>query len=104
MKCDFCSYENPTWSYTSQPYVSDVIRVPGAALVNGVDARWAACNTCHALIQARDPAGLARRSAETFVQAHPEHPFDTAMVQTFEKVQRPFWAGLQREPERIACC
>lgn len=63
--CDFCSATiQAGWNWPARSFLVG----PGAESRED----WAACNTCHALLLADDWEGLARRTAETFHQHHPE--------------------------------
>lgn len=60
--CDFCSSEDVRWSYPARDFVARVVPIAGS------EGGWAACDACHDLIEADDLDGLAKRSAETFVE------------------------------------
>ena len=62
LKCDFCCVEDPPWSYPAEDFVD----TPISRSVGG----WAACETCHKLIEAGCREGLATRSVQRFLAEH----------------------------------
>jgi hypothetical protein len=56
IKCDFCSKPAPAWRYPAESF-HDLF---GSRSVED----WLACEECHALIEAGDRNGLARRSLD----------------------------------------
>lgn len=67
-KCDFCSEIGPAWWYPAKNFIAFDI----GSLVSTSEGSWAACMTCHGLIEAGDRKGLADRSAALFVVGNPE--------------------------------
>jgi len=66
--CDFCSERNVAWRYPAQTFVAYVV----AGIVGQSVGDWAACRTCHWLIQAGDRRGLLDRSLRTLLEKHPD--------------------------------
>jgi hypothetical protein len=66
--CDFCSDPRVAWRYPAQSFLAYVI----AGVAGQSVGDWAACRTCHALIQAGDRSGLSERSVRTLLEKHPE--------------------------------
>lgn len=58
MLCDFCCADHPCWEYPADDFI--------AFAAQGSLGSWAACETCHGLIEAGDHDGLAQRSLATF--------------------------------------
>jgi hypothetical protein len=56
--CDCCNQPNPKWLYHTEHFRSPL--VPNSKYVI---AGWAACDECHALIEARDLEGISRRAS-----------------------------------------
>jgi hypothetical protein len=54
--CDFCLKPHPTWSYPAAP-----MEIVGHHAMSGSDDEWAACDECHALIEAHNLGGLVER-------------------------------------------
>ena len=52
--CDFCSAPNVAWRYPAQSFLAYAI----AGVVGQSVGDWAACRTCHELIEAGDRRGL----------------------------------------------
>lgn len=67
-KCDFCSELEPRWSYPATDFVALQI----GAILSTSEGSWAACDTCHDLIDSGDRSGLADRSAGLWVVANPD--------------------------------
>jgi hypothetical protein len=68
LQCDFCSVPGPVWRYPARSFVA--YRAPNVAGESVGD--WAACDPCHALIEADDRSGLAQRSLDELILKHPE--------------------------------
>jgi hypothetical protein len=66
--CDFCSEPNVAWCYPAQSFLAYVI----AGVVGQSVGDWAACRTCHELIEAGDRAGLLERSLQMLLDKNPE--------------------------------
>lgn len=66
--CDFCSAPNVAWRYPAQSFVAYAI----AGVVGQSVGDWAACRTCHELIEAGDRRGLLDRSLGTLLEKNPE--------------------------------
>lgn len=67
--CDFCLASDPTWEYpaTDMP-------VKGHPLIDESTGEWAACDECHALIEAKKLGALVERCAQAQLGA--ETPAD----------------------------
>ncbi len=65
--CDFCSRRPVKWHYPAK----DIRSVKGVSVPGLIDqdsiGDWAACQTCHDLIEAGDNHGLANRTAQSMV-------------------------------------
>lgn len=66
--CDFCSEPHVAWRYPAKSFVAYVI----AGVVGQSVGDWAACRTCHALIEADDRRALLERSLRTFIEKNPD--------------------------------
>ena len=66
--CDFCSAPNVAWRYPAQSFLAYAI----AGVVGQSVGDWAACRTCHELIEAGDRRGLLERSLGTLLEKNPE--------------------------------
>ena len=66
--CDFCSDPSVIFRYPTQSFVAYV----AAGIAGESVGDWAACTTCHGLIQAGDRLGLSERSLRTLLEKHPE--------------------------------
>ena len=66
--CDFCSASDPAWRYPARSFVAYC--APNVAGESVGD--WAACDDCHALIEANDRQSLAQRSLDELIVKHPE--------------------------------
>lgn len=69
--CDFCNKPGPDWTYPAQPFRGR-FHDPEDTLSEafGSDGGWAACDECHALIEAGDKEALVEqtmRSPHSFV-------------------------------------
>ena len=73
--CDFCSKERVRWDYPADDFEIEIegYGPTGHASREG----WAACDVCHALIEAGDRDGLARRAATSFEAQFGVFPGDT---------------------------
>ena len=66
--CDFCSDPHVTWQYPAQSFIAYAV----ANIVGESVGDWAACTTCHRLIEAGDHHGLLERSLCTLLAKNPE--------------------------------
>jgi hypothetical protein len=66
--CDFCSEPHVAWRYPAKSFVAYVI----AGVVGQSVGDWAACRTCHALIEADNRTALLERSLQTFIEKNPD--------------------------------
>lgn len=66
--CDFCSEPSVVFRYPAQSFIAYV----AAGVAGESVGDWAACKTCHELIQAGDRRGLSERSVRTLLEKHPE--------------------------------
>lgn len=66
--CDFCSEPEVAWRYPARNFLAYAI----AGVVGQSVGDWAACPTCHALIEAGDRKGLSERSLRTLLDKNPE--------------------------------
>lgn len=76
--CDFCSGADPTWTYESDPFQflagswdgdSDSVQV---SPVYESGNRWAACDPCHEIIQARSVALMVDRCMNKVIRSDSE--------------------------------
>jgi hypothetical protein len=65
--CDFCSTPEVKWMYPADDIAVD-------ALQWGSRGEWAACDTCHALIESSERDKLAEHSLSNFIKFNPEMP------------------------------
>lgn len=65
--CDFCSAPTAPWVFEADSFVA--MRVEGLNLCSEGD--WAACDTCKALVEAKDIEGLVKHSAISMIYEHP---------------------------------
>jgi hypothetical protein len=63
--CDFCSDVRVAWAYPCESFTS-IIVAPGGVGVQANHNGWAACNTCHELIEADRREQLVERSLQGF--------------------------------------
>jgi len=66
--CDFCSEPEVAWRYPARNFLAYAV----AGVVGQSVGDWAACPTCHALIEAGDRKGLSERSLRTLLDKNPE--------------------------------
>jgi hypothetical protein len=66
--CDFCSAPSPAWRYPARTFLAYCI--PNIAGESVGD--WAACDSCHDLIESDDKRGLAKRSLDELISKHAE--------------------------------
>jgi DNA-directed RNA polymerase subunit RPC12/RpoP len=67
--CDFCSTPaDRFWTYGCEDFTYGVPEAPR----DGSVGDWAACDDCHALIEAGDHRGLIRRNVDLDIERHPE--------------------------------
>ena len=67
MVCDFCGEANPTWTFCTTIFTTRLpqpVDIGSPTLVQGTidDGKWAACDTCAALIHKHDHTELLLRS------------------------------------------
>ncbi len=96
MKCDFCCLPDPTWKYPDLNFVANEICLSVGA--------WAACDTCHDLIQRNDAKALAELSTLMMLATHPElEPNRQSIFDDMIQLHQRFLVHRQGEPERITC-
>jgi hypothetical protein len=66
--CDFCSVPHVAWRYPAHTFAAYVV----AGIVGESVGDWAACPTCHALIENGQYVELAERSLQTLIDKHPD--------------------------------
>lgn len=76
IQCDFCTSLDVRWTYPCEDFtIERTFSATGVyadlrqetqkiKLTSSLTGGWAACDTCHALIEANDREGLLKRSAE----------------------------------------
>jgi hypothetical protein len=74
--CDFCSEPNVVWLYPARTFVAYAV----AGIVGQSVGDWAACTTCHALIEKGDRDELLDRSVHRLLEKHPDMQPDEADV------------------------
>ncbi len=79
--CDFCSdpldLDGECWTFACEAFEYPLTLVEvgpegTTAQTEGSADDWAACETCHGLVEDGDLIGLARRSVEKDIERHPE--------------------------------
>ena len=100
--CDFCSKEGreEIWSY---PCADFIYGIEIAGYPKGASkGEWAACQTCHELIEADDYDGLLRRAVDAEIGKSPElsqyRPMFLAMVGEIHKGFRANRTGAPEPP------
>lgn len=87
--CDFCSEpfdtEGECWTFPCESFEYPFVAVelqPGHANIQteGSDDAWAACDTCHDLIEDGDRVALAKRSVKKDIERHPEAAKERPML------------------------
>ena len=88
--CDFCSdlqrSDDDVWTYPARSFTRGGAGSAGA---------WAACSTCHRLIEAGDRRGLARHAVQMFMAKDGvKLPRDQRrqIMRKVEKLHNDFWA------------
>lgn len=99
--CDFCNVPMATkeegWTYEAAPFLKQVSDAPQLVLVS--DDKWLACNSCAALIEAQDAAGLVEKSVKKEVEHFnitDEYMVD-AIRSMMNKLHAEFWKGKREE-------
>lgn len=65
-KCDFCSTPDPPWLYRAHSIEFKEIDAKS-------ESGWAACETCHDLIEQNNLPAVAERAADIMCRRHPEY-------------------------------
>ncbi len=66
--CDFCSEPQVAWRYPVRSFLAYAV----AGVIGQSVGDWAACTTCHDLIEIGDRAGLSERSLRTLLEGNPD--------------------------------
>lgn len=66
--CDFCSEPEVAWRYPARTFLAYAV----AGVVGQSVGDWAACATCHGLIESGDRKELSERSLRTLLDKNPE--------------------------------
>ena len=97
--CDFCSGGVPRWSYPTRDFVVEPLTtrlhaegMPGA----GSEGNWAACDTCHALIERTDREGLTLRVASIFARQY-SVPVQM-LLEPLGELHGQFWSNREGKP------
>lgn len=93
--CDFCGTPNVRWIYPTRDFSSDIVE-DGAALTFNSSGGWAACPTCHGLIERGERDSLARRSADLY-QDQTDVPYP-ALLASLRALHDDFWANREGSP------
>jgi len=92
--CDFCSAPHVAWRYPAKTFVAYVVE----GFVGQSVGDWAACNICHALIEAGDNSALSERSLSTLLEKHPEMlPDEHELREQLAVFHRMFFAHRTRD-------
>jgi hypothetical protein len=65
--CDFCSEPDVAWRYPVRSFLAYAV----AGVFGQSVGDWAACATCHDLIETGDRQGLSERSLRTLLDKNP---------------------------------
>lgn len=101
--CDFCSGEPVRWSYPARDFQRRMA-LDGSAVQANSHGAWAACDACHALIQASDREALHERSAASFpvpVDQIPPHVWKQITAE-IRALQDTFWSVRDGAPAPFA--
>jgi hypothetical protein len=85
------------WTYKAEPFILQAHDDPPLVCVS--DAGWLACNSCAALIEAQDAAGLVEKSVKKEVEHFnitDEYMVD-AIRSMMNKLHAEFWKGKREE-------
>ena len=86
--CDFCSDPNVTWQYPAQSFIAYAV----AGIVGESVGDWAACTTCHRLIEAGDHSGLLEQSLRRLLEKNPEmRPAEAELRERLARFHRMFF-------------
>lgn len=86
--CDFCSEPNVVWRYPARNFVAYAV----AGFVGQSVGDWAACTTCHALIENEDRSGLLDRSVRQLLEKHPDmQPEEADVRRDLEAIHQLFF-------------
>jgi len=97
--CDFCSSSAVRWSYPARDFVvSDLTERLRAQELPGVgsEGSWAACETCHRLIQHGDRTAIAVRAGRKFARRY-DVPASLVLPE-LRKLHDQFWANREGPP------
>lgn len=100
-KCDFCSTLYPSWVHPSADFLLPPEQGTGLPAWGSADQAWAACETCHEIIEREDREGLANRSLRMVPGGVPRQA-RRAMLGQIKKMHAGFWKGRNGKPYRQA--
>jgi hypothetical protein len=66
--CDFCSDPDVAWRYPAKSFIAYAV----GDIVGQSVGDWAACDTCHRLIETGDCNGLLERTLRTLFTRNPD--------------------------------
>lgn len=100
--CDFCSDPDVKWRYPCYSHVGLVTDLPGLQLLDQSVGDWAACDTCHDLIERSDRDALAKRTIDGMLEMMRALPAFTAIRSEVETqvrtIQDRFWSNRDGAP------
>ena len=93
--CDFCSDPNPEWAFPAKDF-----EMQGGPHAGGFQGGWTACEPCKRLIDRNDYKGLAKRSAEKFVDRPAGLSIDH-LIPSMRKLHERFRQNRTGPPRRL---
>src|SRR5690348_11233473 len=88
LRCDFCFFSAPKWSYPCKDFVA----LDAGPIGAGSKGDWAACDVCSEFIEKGDWDGLIKRVSHSFHLRYPMIPVDEVMIY-FQDIYKKFRAN-----------
>ena len=94
--CDFCCSREIKWVHEAND-----CKFPGPLYVKSIGA-WAACSTCHSLIQNNQRTDLLDRSVEAYRKLHPEDKVNIVLItRIMNNSHAAFWQNRTGKYEKL---
>jgi len=88
--CDFCSEPHVAWRNPVRSFLAYAV----AGVIGQSVGDWAACMTCHGLIETGDRSGLSERSLRTLLEGNPDmRPAEVELREQITRFHRMFFAN-----------
>ena len=98
--CDFCHSTTVKWDYPTDDFMQELKNNTPTVEWNSI-GDWAACNTCHDMIEADAREMLATRACKSFIEEYGPSPNDAEMYRKIRILHDEFFAMRSGPPKEV---